>query len=181
MSNFEARIQRQKQAIEQEKKKKEAEEDNLKKDLLSSQIFEEMKKIINSSEIREALLVWYEKFKLKNPPVFEPKIVHGLETQGYKKPDRLFACSTVYIGEIYVSSPYDSLEEGHYDKKWIRIEITCTEGKLSYSFYNGNSNSERDSLEELLDDMARAIIFKENHPWVEVGFLTKLRSNSEKE
>lgn len=170
MSNFEARIQGQKQAIEQERKKKEAEEDKFKKDLLSSQVFEEMKKIINSSEIREALLVWYEKFKLKNPPAFEPKIAHGLESQGYGKPDRLFACSMVYIGEELVSPPYDSPEVGYYDKRWIRINITCTEGKLTYSFYNGRSvSSEHDSLDDLLNDMAERIIYKEENPWVKFG------------
>ena len=106
-----------------------------------------MLKMVYSKEINEALLNYFNKLHLENPPIFKPMQGCGDESQGKDQPRRLYASTRVDISDAEKSSE----NNGSRRRKYIGVTISSIKTQFSYCFFDGQNEHVFASFEELLN------------------------------
>ncbi len=110
-----------------------------------------MLKMANSSQIREALLSYVAQLNLANPPIFNPQLGCGDESQGKDQPRRLYA--SIFVDLDDAKNPNQVENNGTRLRKRIGVTINCIKDQFYFCFHDGKREYVFASFEELLNNI----------------------------
>lgn len=143
-------LRRQQEFVRAQQAEQRRAEEKAKADQTSSEHLGPMLKMVYSKEINEALLNYFNKLHLENPPIFKPMQGCGDEGQGKDQPRRLYASTHVYISDAKKASE----NNGSGLREYFGVTISCVKNQFSYCFFDGHNEHVFTSFEELLSGIA---------------------------
>jgi|GEM_PF-1762691 hypothetical protein len=144
-------FRRQQELIRAQQQEKSRAEEEAKKLQTPSENLLPMLKMVNSSQLREALSSYIDQLNLPNPPIFKPQLGCGDESQGKDQPRRLYASIFVDLGDAIDSNQVEN--NGTRLRKRIGVIINCIKDQFYYCFHDGDKEHVFASFEELLDNI----------------------------
>ena len=129
-------FRRQQELIRAQQQEKSRAEEEAKKLQTPSENLLPMLKMVNSSQLREALSSYIDQLNLPNPPIFKPQLGCGDESQGKDQPRRLYASIFVDLGDAIDSNQVEN--NGTRLRKRIGVIINCIKDQFYYCFHDEN-------------------------------------------